>query len=69
MKTNTFYLVKTVLEIENDNGKIQKIKENYLVKAVSCIDAETKLHQHFKDNKLTYTIVAISESKIIDILE
>jgi len=69
MKTKIFYLVKTIVEIEKENEKIQKIKENYLVPAVSCVDAETKLHEYFKNDKLTYTIVSVSETKIVDVLE
>ena len=33
---NQFWTVTVQLEIENDRGRVQKVKENYLIDAVSA---------------------------------
>ena len=42
---NQFWTVTVQLEIENDRGRVQKVKENYLVDAVSATDAEAKIYK------------------------
>lgn len=63
-----YYEVKVKLKIENDKGKIQKITESYLTSAVSCIDAETIVSEHFKDSAFEWAVTSVKETKFIDVL-
>jgi hypothetical protein len=55
--------------VEQENGKIKKITENYLLPAVSTLDAETKIHEYFKNVKLEYIVKSVSETNYIDVIE
>jgi len=69
MKTKTYYQVKVSIETENEDGKVKKIKENYLIQAVSVTDAEVKMAEHFKNIQMDYTVKSISESNVVDVIE
>ncbi|MCK9273388.1 DUF4494 domain-containing protein [Candidatus Gracilibacteria bacterium] len=70
MKTKTYYLVKVTIETEPDeNGKVKRIREQYITPAVSCLDAETKMAKYFENVKIDYFITSVSETKIIDVIE
>jgi len=56
------------LEIENGNGRVQKVKENYLVSAVSATDAEQKIYIEF-EGESNFEVVGAVKSKIIKVLE
>ena len=43
-----YWQVTVQLEHENDRGRVQKVKELYLVDAVSATDAEAKIYQDRK---------------------
>jgi hypothetical protein len=65
-----YYAVMVAIEVEDAKGKIKKQKENYLVDAMSCTEAEAKLVQKFTKDavKLEYEVVKVSETKIIEVI-
>ena len=64
-----FYAVTVAIEVEDAKGKIKKQKENYLVDAMSCTEAEAKLVKKFTDEavKLEYEVVKVADTKIIEV--
>lgn len=64
-----YYSVTVAIEVEDAKGKIKKQKENYLVDAMSCTEAEAKLVKKFTAEavKLEYEVVKVSETKIIEV--
>lgn len=66
-----YYSVVVSLETEDGKGKIKKIKEQYLVDALSCTEAEAKLVQEFVAQGVTleYEVVKVSETAIIKVIE
>ena len=64
-----FYSVQVAIEVEDAKGKIKKQKENYLVDALSCTEAEAKLVNKFVEEavKLEYEVVKVSETNIIEV--
>ena len=64
-----FYSVLVSVEVEDAKGKIKKNKEQYLVDALSCTEAEAKLVKKFTAEavKLEYEVVKVSETKIIEV--
>ena len=67
---NKFYQVNVEIKSENDKGKIQKIREQYMANSVSCLDAETIVTKKFVDegNTLDFKIVSVKETKILEVL-
>lgn len=65
-----YYAVTVAIEVEDAKGKIKKQKEQYLVDAMSCTEAEAKLVRKFvKDAvQLEYQVEKVSETKIIEII-
>ena len=52
---------------ENENGKVQKVNEQYLVEAESPTDAEVKITKKFEGEE--FTIQGVVKSKILDIIQ
>ena len=44
-----YYTARVQLQFETDKGQIKKKSETYLVKAESVTDAESIVHEQFKD--------------------
>jgi hypothetical protein len=65
---NQFWTVTVQLEIENDRGRVQKVKENYLVDAVSATDAEAKIYKEFTGES-NFSVTGVNKSKIIKVIE
>jgi hypothetical protein len=65
----TYYWQVTVqFERENDNGRIQKIKENYLVDAMSGTEAEAKTYAELEQRgemQNDVRVVSLKQSNII----
>ena len=60
-----YFIVKVQLDIVDENsGKIKKIKEEKLVKGFSVTDVEAKITENFKDFPQDWRITSVSESKI-----
>ena len=64
-----YYAVTVAVEVEDAKGKIKKQKEQYLVDALSCTEAEAKLVKKFvKDAvQLEYEVIKVSETNIIEV--
>jgi hypothetical protein len=63
-----YWQVTVQLEHENDRGRVQKVKELYLVDAVSATDAEAKIYTEFTGES-NFTVVGVNRSKILKVLE
>lgn len=62
-----YWQVDVRIRFENDNGKIQKVTEKYLVEAVSATDAETIINKEFSTES-DFEVVKCSQTKILKVL-
>ena len=63
-----YFQVKAVFEQEI-NGKIKKVKENYLVDAMTCTEAEACLSNHLiNEGERDFTIVSAVQTTIRDVI-
>jgi len=63
-----YWQVTVQLEHENDRGRIQKVRELYLVDAISATEAEAKIYTEFEEES-NFTVVGVNQSKILKVLE
>jgi hypothetical protein len=69
MKTYYWYTVTIQFVIEDEQtGKIKKIKENYMTKAISITDAEANVIKDLDGYMGDYRILNCAESKIVRVL-
>lgn len=61
---------KCTIEIteEDDKGKVSKTKQNFMVEAFSCKNAEEILDQELSDAMFDYELVSNSLTKFVDVL-
>ena len=64
----SYWNVTVQLKSENENGKVQKIRELYLVDAESSVEATKKIYEDFKEETLEFEVVATSKSKVIKVV-
>ena len=66
----SYFQVNVEIRDVNEKGKVQKIREQYLVDAETCVEAETKVVKKFVDegNSLDYSIPSVKETKILEVL-
>lgn len=62
-----YWQVTVQLQFENDKGRIQKVREQYLVDAISATDAEAKIYKEF-EGESNFTVVGVNRSKIIKVI-
>ena len=62
-----YYTATVKLEFETDKGHVKKKTESYLVKAESVTDAESIVHEKFKDYTMDFEVKSVSQSRIIDV--
>jgi hypothetical protein len=63
-----YFQVKAVFEQEV-NDKIKKVKENYLVDAMTCTEAEARLSSHLiNKGEKDFTIVSAVQTTIRDVI-
>jgi len=55
--------------IDENSGKIKKIREEKLVKGYNVTDVEAKVTERFKGFQHDWRITAVSESKIDEVFE
>jgi hypothetical protein len=55
--------------IDENSGKIKKVREEKLVKGYSVTDVEAKVTDKFKGFQHDWRITAVSESKIDEVFE
>lgn len=63
-----YWTVTVQLEHENDRGRIQRVKELYLVDAVSATEAEAKIYKEF-EGESNFSVVGAVQSKIIKVID
>tara|TARA_B110000503_G_scaffold37093_1_gene60663 strand:- start:2981 stop:3181 length:201 start_codon:yes stop_codon:yes gene_type:complete len=64
-----YWQVTAQFERENDRGRIQKIKEVYLVDALSGTEAEAKVYKALEEQSETnFKIISLFESRIIRVI-
>ena len=69
-KITKYYLVKVEFEtINEENGKVKKVKTQYLVDAMTCTESEARVRTYLKDSVMDYEIVNVSKSPIEDVIE
>jgi len=64
-----FYEVQVEVENESDTGRVKKIKEYYLVQAVSVTDAEAKMYKEFESEANDWEVKMVKESKILKVID
>lgn len=65
-----YYMARVQFETINDqNGRTQKTKENYLVEALSVSDVEEKMNDKFKDSMAEFSVIKVDESNIMGIVK
>jgi hypothetical protein len=71
MDKNFYWYTVTVQFVVEDEqtGKVKKVKEIYLVKAVSITDAETQVAKDLDGMMSDYRILNVAESKIIRVIK
>ena len=62
-----YWQVDVKLTLENEQGRIQKVTEKYLVEAVSPTDAEAKVYKDF-EGESNFEVNKIVKTKIIKII-
>ena len=64
-----YYIAKVKVVMTNDKGQEKKMVEHYCVNAVSVTDAETKVHEEFKNDGLEFEVTHVNETKIIKVID
>lgn len=70
-----YFEVQVTVHHEVDGGKngvkIKKVKESYLVDAMTVTEAEARVVKQFEDSKvqLEYEVTGARESKILGVIE
>ncbi len=64
-----YWQVTTQFERENDRGRVQKIKEIYLVDALTGTEAESKVYKQLEDEGETgFSVISLTQSRIIKVI-
>lgn len=64
-----YWQVTAQFERESDTGRTQKIKETYLVDAMTGTEAESKTYKMLEEEgETTFKITSLSESRIIKVI-
>jgi len=65
-----YFQVNVQVKTEDEKGKLKKQNEQYIVSAISCLDAETITIKKFVDEgtNLDFKVVSIKETKILEVL-
>ena len=65
-----YFVAKIQYDLLDDNtGKIKKIREEKLVKGFSVTDVEAKVTEKYKGFTNDWRITSVSESKIDEVIE
>ena len=64
-----YYIAKVKVVVDDANGKPKKATEQYLVRGVSVTDVETKIHDEFKDSVVDFEVSAVTQTKVIKVIE
>mgnify|MGYP002622246081 FL=1 len=64
-----YYIAKVKVHHEDDKGRVKKVTEQYVVNAVSVTDAEAKVVADFEGSNLEYEVTAVTETKIVSVIQ
>jgi hypothetical protein len=65
-----YYMARVQFETINEqNGRAQKTKENYLVEALNVSDVEDKLKDKFQEGMAEFSVIKVDESNIMGIIK
>lgn len=65
-----YFVARVTTDMVDENtGKVKKIKEEKLVRAFSPTDVEAKVTKAYESYKMDWRITAIVESKIDEVIE
>ena len=64
-----YYKAKVKVITQDDKGRQKKNVEEYLVNAVSVTDAETKVHEEFKNDSVEFEVTSVLETRIIKVID
>lgn len=65
-----FFVAKITYDLLDENsGKIKKIREEKLVKGFSVTDVEAKVTKRYESFSQNWRITSVSESKIDEVIE
>ena len=68
-QVTNFFLIKVEFEdVNEETGKVKKIKTQYLVDAMTCTEAEARTHKYLDGTVLDYEIVSAVKSSIEDVI-
>jgi len=62
-----WYLGKITISDEDDNGKVHKTKQNYMIEAMSVRDATTNLENELEDAMFDFETTAVVSSTVVDV--
>jgi len=62
-----YWLVNVLFIIDSDSGRVQKIKEQYLVEAVSATDAEAKIYKNF-EGESNFSVIKAEQSRVVEVI-
>jgi len=68
MTENKYWAVKITSLREQDNGKVKKVREEYLIHAISPTDAEVKMTEEMQGDPFDWSISSVRETKILKVL-
>jgi hypothetical protein len=64
-----YWQVTTQFERENDRGRIQKVKENYLITAFTGTEAEANTYKMLEElGETNFKIVSLKQSNILKVV-
>jgi hypothetical protein len=67
----SYFLANVEIVDMNDKGKQTKMREQYLIDAVSVTDAEVKVTKMFEDEGMStdFQVKSVKETKILQVIE
>ncbi len=67
----SYFLANVEIVDMNDKGKQTKMREQYLVDAVSVTDAEVKITKMFEDEGMStdFQVKSVKDTKILQVIE
>lgn len=64
-----YWQVTAQFERENDRGRVQKVREMYLVDAMSGTEAEAKTYSYLEaEGETQFTITSLTQSRILKVI-
>ena len=65
-----YWQVTVQFERENDRGRVQKVREIYLIDAMSGTEAEAKTYSYLEEEGETnFQVISLAQSRILKVVE